>query len=202
MAVFQFNINIYFEWWKFKTCFEDNLISVRETWIASAYARHFKPICSIENVKFQWPHAIDYNTPVSRVLVTKEPRLVNTITFPAHPGRPRGSQSVRDKPRNKRFQARAEEVPRTIFYRPVPHGRSRYGLWLVPENFCVFLLNQRVAGQGVESAPPPMLENLRRPVFSRPEVGKFDVFFWMQKWRKVWSKLGKTRRPISFESDH
>ena len=87
----------------------------------------FKPICSIENVKFQWPHAIDYNSPVSRVLVTKEPRLENTITFPAHPGRPRGSQSVRDKPRNKRFQARAEEVPRTIFYRPVPHGRSRYG---------------------------------------------------------------------------
>lgn len=138
MAAFQFNINIYFEWWKFKTCFEDNLISVRETWIASAYARHFKPICSIENVKFQWPHAIDYNSPVSRVLVTKEPRLVNTITFPAHPGRPRGSQSVRDKPRNKRFQARAEEVPRTIFYRPVPHGRSRYGFWLVPENLCVF----------------------------------------------------------------
>ena len=98
----------------------------------------FKPICSIENVKFQWPHAIEYNSPVSRVLVTKEPRFVNTVTFPAHPGRPRGSQSVRDKPRNKRFQARAEEVPRTIFYRPVPHGRSRYGFWLVPENFCVF----------------------------------------------------------------
>ena len=40
-----------------------------------------------------------------------------------------------------------------------------------------FLLNQRVAGQGVESALPHVLENLRRPVFSRPEVGKFDVFF-------------------------
>ena len=65
-----------------------------------------------------------------------------------------------------------------------------------------FLLNQRVAGQGVESALPHVLENLRRPVFSRPEVGKFDVFFGMQKCRKVWSKLGKTRRPISFERDH
>ena len=88
----------------------------------------FKPICSIENVKFQWPHAIKCNSSVSRVLVTKELRLVNTIIpFPAHPGRPRGSQSGRDKRRNKRFQARAEEVPRTIFYPPVPHGRSRYG---------------------------------------------------------------------------
>ena len=65
----------------------------------------FKPICSIESVKFQWPHAIEYNSPVSRVLVTKEPRLVNTITFPAHPGRPRGSQSGRDKRRSKRFSS-------------------------------------------------------------------------------------------------
>ena len=79
----------------------------------------FKPICSIESVKFQWPHAIQCNSPVSRVLVTKEPRLVNNITFPAHPGRPRGSQSGRDKRRSKSFQARAEEIPWIIFYRPV-----------------------------------------------------------------------------------
>ena len=64
----------------------------------------FKPICSIESVKFQWPHAIQCNSLVSRVLVTKEPRLVNNITFPAHPGRPRGSQSGRDKRRSKVFQ--------------------------------------------------------------------------------------------------
>ena len=79
----------------------------------------FKPICSIESVKFQWPHAIQCNSPVSRVLVTKEPRLMNNITFPAHPGRPRGSQSGRDKRRSKSFQARAEEIPWIIFYRPV-----------------------------------------------------------------------------------
>ena len=42
MAVFHCNINIYFEWWKFKTCFEDNPISVIETCVASAYARHFQ----------------------------------------------------------------------------------------------------------------------------------------------------------------
>ena len=89
----------------------------------------FKPICSTENVKFQWPHAIECNSSFSRVLVTKEPRFVNTTTFPAHPGRPRGSQSVRDKRRNKRFQARAEEVPRTIFYH-TSSTRSQ-PLWLL-----------------------------------------------------------------------
>ena len=88
----------------------------------------FKPICSIENLKFPWPHAIECYSPVSRVLVTKEPRLVNTITFPARPGRPRGSQSGRDKRHNKSFQAPAEEIPRTMFYRPVPNGRSRSGI--------------------------------------------------------------------------
>ena len=71
----------------------------------------FKPICSMESVKFQWPHAIEYNSPVSRVLVTKEPRLVNTITFPAHPGRPRGSQSGRDKRRSKRFSSTGGRDP-------------------------------------------------------------------------------------------
>ena len=78
-----------------------------------------------------------------------------------------------------------------FFTRPVPHGRSRYGFWLVPENFCVFLPNQRVACQGVESALLPVLENYRRPVFSRPEVGKFNVFFWKLRCRRVWSKLGE-----------
>ena len=144
MAVFQCNIDIYI-------LSDENLKHVLRLTL-SVFERHesllltpdiFKPIWSIENVKFPWPHVIEYNSPVSRVLVTKEPRLVNTITFPAHPGRPRGSQSVRDKPRNKRFHARAEEVPRTIFYRPVPHSRSRYGFWLVPENFCVFRGTQR-----------------------------------------------------------
>ena len=177
MAVFQCNIDIYI-------LSDENLKHVLRLTL-SVFERHesllltpdiFKPICSIENLKFPWPHAIECYSPVSRVLVTKEPRLVNTITFPARPGRPRGSQSGRDKRHNKSFQAPAEEIPRTMFYRPVPNGRSRSGVWLVPKNVCVFLPNQRVAGQGVQSALLPVLENLRGPVFPRPEVGKFNVF--------------------------
>ena len=157
----------------------------------------FKPICSIESVKFQWPHAIECNSPVSRVLVTKEPRLVNNITFPAHPGRPRGSQSGRDKRRSKSFQARAEEIPWIIFYRPVsPRSQPIWHLIGAEKLLCFS------AQSGSRISSSAVLENLRRPVFSRPEVGKFNVFLWMHRCRKVWSKLGEKRRPISLESDH
>ena len=130
MAVFQCNIDIYI-------LSDENLKHVLRLTL-SVFERHesllltpdiFKPICTIENVKFQWHHAIKCNSPFSRVLVTKEPRFKNTTTFPAHPGRPRGSQSVWDKRCNQRFQARAEEVPRTIFY--LTSSTRSQPLWLL-----------------------------------------------------------------------
>ena len=157
----------------------------------------FKPICSIESVKFQWPHAIEYNSPVSRVLVTKEPRLMNTITFPAHPGRPRGSQSGRDKRRSKRFSSTGGRVPVDNF---LPTSFPTVAADLASDwrrKTSVFFCPIRESNQ-----LSAVLENLRLPVFSRPEVGKFNVFLWMHRCRKVWSKLGEKRRPISLESDH
>ena len=40
---------------------------------------------------------------------------------------------------------------RQCLTRPVPNGRRRSGFWLVPENFCVFLPNQKAAGLWVVS---------------------------------------------------
>ena len=132
----------------------------------------FKPICSIESVKFQWPHAIQCNSPVSRVLVTKEPRLVNNITFPAHPGRPRGSQSGRDKRRSKSFQARAEEIPWIIFYRPVsPRSQPIWHLIGAEKLLCFS------AQSGSRISYPPCLKTFVVLFSPDPRLGNSMCFY-------------------------
>ena len=43
---------------------------------------------------------------------------------------------------SSRFQVRTEEPWGHCLTRLIPNGRSRSGIWLVPENLCVFLPNQ------------------------------------------------------------
>ena len=61
--------------------------------------------------------------------------------------------------------------------RPVPNGRRRSGFWLVPENFCVFLPNQKAErrrpfGTGLVRHCPQRLFSpfftFIRAIFSRP----------------------------------
>ena len=154
----------------------------------------FKPICSIESVKFQWPHAIQCNSPVSRVLVTKEPRLVN---IPCTSWETQGQSVWSGQTSQQKFSSTGGRDPVDNF---LPTSFPTVAADLASDwrrKTSVFFCPIRESNQ-----LSAVLENLRRPVFSRPEVGKFNVFLWMHRCRKVWSKLGKTRRPISLESDH